>query len=233
VSRKKLFSWIACLAVVVALSSCTTSQDIAKKQPILKLDSLAVDSVSLSDVVLRAGFSITNPYPLSIEITKGVIETFVEDRRLVYTVSENSFYVNAGKTEKATFLIRVKYEDMEKTIAHYTEKEELTLTVNALFEVSLPDIPTLPKRTLLTYSTAKVIPALKPVLTVSNFAFIWPTKESVAKALANAKKSPLAIVRILGIFAGKDDDQARRLTWLSKTRQRRRLNSVRWSMKRR
>jgi hypothetical protein len=139
-------------------------------------------------------------------VTKAVAEAMVEDRRVVQTSSNRSFYINSGKTEKSSFLITIKYDDIDKTINNYEDKEEITVTINTLFEVAMPDIPGLPKKSLLTYSMVKVIPALKPSLSFKNFDMSYPTKEAVSKAIIKAKKSPLAIVRILAMFAGKGEN---------------------------
>lgn len=192
----------------VLLASCSSSQEMAKKKPVAALDKITIVSVNLKEIKLRADILITNPYPLSIEISKSIAETMVEGRRLAYTSSNNSFYVNAGKTEKASFDISVKYEDLEKAVANYSQKEEILLTVNTVFDIVLPDLPFLPKTTMITYSVEKTLPALKPEFSLKNVAIIIPPKADIAKALLKAKKSPILIVRLLGLFSGLSDESA-------------------------
>jgi LEA14-like dessication related protein len=205
---KKVFCIFVLQLFAVQFLTCTSPHAMAEKKPLVALDKIAIESVTMNDITLHADLLITNPYPLSIEITKSVAETLVEDKKLAYTVSDKSFYVNADKTEKAGFDVTIKFDDMEKAIVNYTSKEELTVTINTLFEVVLPDIPLLPKKTLITYSIVKVVPALKPEFTIKNFLISIPPKEDIAKALVKAKKSPVMMVRLLGLFAGRSDDGA-------------------------
>jgi LEA14-like dessication related protein len=192
----------------VLFLSCTSSQDVAKKKPVAALDKISIVSVSLKEITLKADVLITNPYPLSIEISKSIAETMVEGRRLSYTSSNGGFYVNAGKTEKASFDITVKYEDLEKAVANYAQKEEIALTINLVFDIVLPDLPFLPKTTMLSFSIDKTLPALKPEFSLKNVGIIVPPKADIAKALMKAKKSPVALVRLLGLFSGLSDEGA-------------------------
>jgi LEA14-like dessication related protein len=205
--KKNIVVMLNFFAAVVVLS-CSSSQEMAKKKPAAALDKITIVSANLKEITLKADVLITNPYPLSIEISKSIAETMVEGRKLAYTSSNTGFYINAGKTEKASFDIIVKYEDLEKAVANYTQKEEILLTINLVFDIVLPDLPFLPKTTLITYTVEKTLPALKPEFSIKNIAIIVPPKADIGRALMKAKKSPVLIVRLLGLFSGLSDESA-------------------------
>lgn len=205
----KYFSKLFVLLITIAIfSSCFTVNGEAKKRPLAKIDKVSIDSVSLSSITLKIDMSINNPYILSVDINKAIMETYVENERLVYTVNNSPLNIRGGETMKTSFKVKLKWAELDKASTNYKEKDDLTVKIITVVDIKLPDIPGLPETVMLSYTTEKIIPALKPEVSFKNFSLVFPTKEAVSKALVKAKKSPLALVRILGLFAGKQNEEA-------------------------
>lgn len=189
-------------------SSCISVNSEAKKRPLAKIEKVSIDSVSLDAITLKIDLTINNPYILSIDINKAIMETYVENERLIHTSSGSPFNVRGGEISPVSFKVKLKWADLDKASSNYVEKDYLTIKIISVVDVKLPEIPGLPESVMLSYTTEKIIPALKPEVSFKNFNLIFPKKDAVAKALVKAKKSPLALVRILGLFAGKENEEA-------------------------
>ena len=205
---KKISLFIFLFLTILQSGCLTTSNEELKKRPIAAFKSIKIESVSLSDIVLCVELEITNPYVISIDVNSAIIEAYIEGERLVNTSSKNPLCIIGEKTASHSFKINLKWNDISRASSNYMDKEEIVLKIVSLMNVKLPAIPGLPESIMLTYTTEKKLPALKPEIAFTNYNYTFPSRESIAKALAKAKKSPLALVRILGLFAGSESEEA-------------------------
>ena len=196
------------LLAAAAFASCTTLSDMATKRPTAEVKSVKIDSVSLDDITLKLEIAIMNPYSLSVDVDKAVVEAFVEDTRLMYTASNSAMNIKGNETMLTSFKVKLRWNELSRATRNYEEKEELTVKMVSLFNIKLPDIPGLPESVMLTFATEKIVPALKPEFHVEGLRFSFPSRENIGRALVKAKKSPVALVRILGLFAGDASEEA-------------------------
>jgi len=172
---KRLLKLSVLLIAAAIFSSCFTVNGEAKKRPLAKIDKVSIDSVSLSSITLKIDMSINNPYILSVDINKAIMETYVENERLVYTVNNSPLNIRGGETMKTSFKVKLKWAELDKASTNYMEKDDLTVKIITVVDIKLPDIPGLPETVMLSYTTEKIIPALKPEVSFKNFSLVFPS----------------------------------------------------------
>lgn len=182
--KKSLFSLSL---IFIAFVSCSTiDKNLNLKKPTANIDKISINSISMNDIVLQLDLSVSNPYPVSINVEKILFNVLAENTPLTKGESESTLSLKANSSSPTNFLVKINYSDINKIYNDYLNRDYITLTINTDLTLKLPEFPGVPSSYTLPIVINKKIPAIKFDMDISNFELQTPSiKEITASLKAN------------------------------------------------
>jgi len=192
---------VACL-FVAACGSIPLDPSLLNKRPEAELEKVEIDAISLRDVTFLFRIAVKNPFPLGLSLAGVRMRFAVENNQLFATETRGGLNVPAKGKESTTFLVTVKYEDIEKAARNYMARESLDCAIAGEIVVKLPTggIKGLPGTWEFPFTFSKKIPTIKPVVRIVNFKVTQPSRTDIEKDLRRIGKETLSPDKIAGLF---------------------------------
>jgi LEA14-like dessication related protein len=171
------------MLLLALLAGALPAMAVSFPTPTATLTRFEVAAISLRDVTFLFELTVKNPYPLKISFDGMNLAFKVEGTPVFKAESRGGFSVPAKGTKANTFTVKLAYEDIIKVVKDYVSKDFLNTVIDGTLVIPLPKIPGLPKTYSFSYSLKKKIPAIKPQLSVVDFAVEPPTQNQVTEAL--------------------------------------------------
>lgn len=179
----------ALLAALAAVSACQSVLGGAIAQPTAELKRFELESLSLRDVTFLFEVDVKNPYPVSLPCDGMTLGFSVEGAKVFTAASQGGFTVPASGRKSNAFTVTLTYADVIRAVKEYASKEYLRTAIDGTLAIPLPQLPGLPKSWTVNWSLEKMIPAIKPRISVLNFRVVPPTQAQIRDALLKAGRS--------------------------------------------
>ncbi len=95
----------------------------------------------------------------------------------------------AGGSKSNSFTVTLAYADVIKAVRNYVAKDYVRTVIDGTLSIPLPKLPGLPRSFTFNWSKEKMIPAIKPRVSVLDFKVVPPTQEQIRKALLEAGRN--------------------------------------------
>ena len=200
------------LALLAAAAVPGIAFDIPK--PSASVKDFDIESISLRDITFLFDVAVKNPYPVDLKLDAVKLKFSIEGKQFFETETSKGFRIKARGTASNVFTVNLKYVDIIKIVKSYAQQDYLDTVIDTEIVVPLPKLPqtvSLPKSLSFKYSLHKKIPAIKPEVSIANFAIVPPSAADVADALRKAGKQSIDAGKAKSMFddliAGKKPQQ--------------------------
>jgi LEA14-like dessication related protein len=174
------------LAAGAAFVLCGCAGTEFAPKPAVEISRFDIDSLSLRDITFVFDLSITNPYPVGLDLESVKMDFFVEGNEAFSTTSSEGLKIPAKNKAASSFLVTLRYADVIAIVSDYAQKDYLSTVVKTEITIPLPEIPGLPPSLKFSYDLEKKIPAVKPRVSISGFRVQQPNPAEIAAALKAA-----------------------------------------------
>jgi LEA14-like dessication related protein len=154
--------------------------------PKAELKRFEVAAISLRDITFLFEVAVKNPYPVSLPFDGMTLGFSVEGTKVFTAASQGGFTVPASGSKSNAFTVALAYADVMKAVREYTSKDSLLVVIDGTLSIPLPELPGLPESFTFDWSLQKMIPAIKPRVSVLDFKVVPPTQQQISAALAKA-----------------------------------------------
>jgi hypothetical protein len=162
------------------------------RKPTAEISRFDIDSISLRDITFVFDVTISNSYPIGLNLDALKMDFFVEEKKAFSTTTSGGMKIPARGKETTTFLVSLNYADVIGIVSDYAKKDYLSTVIKTEIVIPLPDVPGLPPSLSFSYDLEKRIPAVKPRISIANFHVKQPTSAEIAAAAKAAGKAAAA-----------------------------------------
>jgi LEA14-like dessication related protein len=180
---------LALLSLLPLLTACQTTIDGGIVQPKAELKRFEVSAISLRDITFLFEVAVKNPYPVPLPFDGMTLGFSVEGTKVFTAASQGGFTVPASGSKSNEFTVALAYADVMKAVKEYASKDSLLVMIDGTLSIPLPNLTGLPKSFTFDWSLQKMIPAIKPRVSVLDFKVVPPTQEQIRKALVEAGRA--------------------------------------------
>jgi LEA14-like dessication related protein len=177
------------LLLLVVLAACQTMLAGGIAGPKAELKRFEVSALSLRDITFLFEVAVTNPYPVSLPLDGMTLGFSVEGTKVFTASSVGGFAVPAGGSKSNSFTVTLEYADIIKAVRDYASKDYVRTVIDGTLSIPLPKLTGLPKSFTFDWSRQKLIPAIKPRISVLDFKVVPPTQDQIRKALLEAGRN--------------------------------------------
>jgi LEA14-like dessication related protein len=175
------------LLVLLAASQAAFAAGIA--EPKAELKRFEVAALSLRDITFLFEVAVKNPYPVALPFDGMGLDFSVEGAKVFSAASQGGFTVPASGSKSNAFTVTLAYEDVIRAVKGYATKDYLRTVIDGTLSIPLPKLRGLPKSFTFDWSLEKMIPAIKPRVSVLDFKVVPPTQAQIKDALARAGRN--------------------------------------------
>jgi LEA14-like dessication related protein len=177
------------LALLALLTACETVLAGGIALPKAELKRFEVAALSLRDITFLFEVSVKNPYPVALPFDGMTLGFSVEGAKVFTAASQGGFTVPASGSKSNSFTVTLAFADVIKAVKEYASKDYLRTVIDGTLSIPLPNLAGLPKSYPFDWSLEKLIPAIKPRVSVLDFKVVPPTQEQIRKALVKAGRN--------------------------------------------
>ncbi|MEK6795405.1 MAG: LEA type 2 family protein [Spirochaetota bacterium] len=204
--------WFVSIALAAVCASCfgwempkLNKIAEAAPKPTATMERFDIKQISLRDITFTFDVAVHNPYPVALTLDGVDLDLSVEKQPLFKTTTSKGFSVAAKGKQTSSFDVTLTYGSIMKIIADYSARDYLVCDIDALVKIPLPKvIAGLPPSVNLPFKLSQKIPAIKPKVSIANFAVTMPTESDVRAALTESTSAQLKAVdakKAQGMFA--------------------------------
>ncbi len=192
----------------VLFTSCLSTVGELIGKPQIKLTSVTLKSLDMEGFTFNAGYSISNPYPVSFSVSGVNADVIYDNETKLTSLSASEGISIAGMdTAKNTFTFKIPYKTILNIASGKSNelKESVPLSFKGNAKLDLSAVSFFEGETLtLPFSKTFNVPVFKPSLSVSTPTLQMPTLDDLKESLVNGGLSPLkAATLAASIIAGK------------------------------
>jgi LEA14-like dessication related protein len=193
----------AILAAVIMVCVIVPGTAFTIPKPTASIQKFDIDSISLRDITFLFDVSVKNPYPVDLKLAGVKIKFSVEGKQFFETETSKGFRIKSNGSASNVFTVNLKYADIIKIVKSYAQQDYLDTTIDTEIVVPLPSLAvtmSLPKTLSFKYTLHKKIPAIKPDVSIANFAIVPPSAADIAAALKKAGKQSIDAGKARSMF---------------------------------
>ncbi len=205
-SRFKLF--VLCLFFGILFTSCLSDVADLLGKPTVKLTSVSLESLDMEGFTFNAGYSISNPYPVSFSVAGVNADVIYDnDTKLTSLSGSEGVTVLGMDTAKNTFSFKIPYKTILSIASGKSDelKESVPLSFKGNAKLDLSSVSFFEGETLtLPFSKSFNVPVFKPSFSISAPTLQMPTLADLKDSLVSGGLSAVKAAALASsIIAGK------------------------------
>ena len=175
---------ISLLAAALLFAGCATMGQFLG-EPDIRLKGMAIESLDLEGITFRCDYTVKNPYPVGIKVSRVKTDVSYGETLFVSLVTDEGLNLAAASTNANSILFTVPYESLWDLAAEGRNRESLPFALDGTASFDLSSVPMLENQSLtVPYHLDFEVPLFKPEFRVSGGRIVMPSLQEITKALA-------------------------------------------------
>lgn len=168
---------------LLLITGCTTISKFLG-EPELKVQEVVIEDIDSEGITFRAGYIVTNPYPVGIAVSTISADAVCRDETVVSLLADEGFVIASSGSSSSSALFKVSYESIIKLAGESSVSGSLPFALDGVAGFDLSSVPYIGNQDLnIPFHFDFDVPVFRPQIRITDGRVVLPAVKDVSKAL--------------------------------------------------